>query len=627
MTLVSDPKSDKSGNRVLFTVTRFDLEGDRYVSNIWMYRVGEDFYDSVTSGPSDFCPEWSPDGRRFLFLSRRGFGDDEPGSSIWISDLIGEPRELIKSRDGFVKIRWAGIDKVLVIERVGEREEDVKHIDALPVWFNGVGYVYSIRNVAYVVDVDSGFKSRVTPEGSYIVDASISPDGTLIAYIERLDELRPYEMALVVKAVDGSWEKRFLEEYTLWSLEWSDNGLLAVLGHNRSRGLSSHNKIYVVDPRDDRVVNILKGFQLNVSNTVNSDVRGPSCSSRFIWVGDEVVFQVSEAGKVVLYRAGLDIEPEKFLELDNMSIDEFSVAGRRVFFTAMGFSIPKELYVYDESIVKVTRFNNGFIDDFLLVEPEHFKFRASDGVEIDGWIYKPDGEGPFPWILYIHGGPKTMFGYSFMEEFQLYVSSGYAVVITNPRGSDGYTEEFADIRGKYGERDYDDLMEAVDYVLERYPFLDRDRFGVAGGSYGGFMTNWVVTHTDRFRAAVTMRSICDWISMFGTTDIGFYFVEDQIGCTPIENIGKCVEKSPITYVSNVKTPTLIIHSVNDFRCWLDQALLFYTALKKVGVETRLVIFPNEDHDLSRKGKPKHRVERLWEILRWFGRWLGSEVDN
>jgi len=214
-----------------------------------------------------------------------------------------------------------------------------------------------------------------------------------------------------------------------------------------------------------------------------------------------------------------------------------------------------------------------------------------------------------------------MFGPSFMEEFQLYVSSGYAVVFTNPRGSDGYDEGFADIRGRYGERDYQDLMEAVDYVLGKFDFLDPERIGVAGGSYGGFMTNWIVTQTDRFRAAATMRSISDWISMFGTTDIGFYFVEDQIGCSPLLDIAKCIEKSPITHASNVKTPTLIIHSMNDYRCWMDQALIFFTALKKVGVPTRLVLFPKEDHDLSRKGKPKHRVERLKELISWFDKWL------
>jgi acylaminoacyl-peptidase len=207
-----------------------------------------------------------------------------------------------------------------------------------------------------------------------------------------------------------------------------------------------------------------------------------------------------------------------------------------------------------------------------------------------------------------------------MFEFHLLASRGYAVVYTNPRGSDGYSEEFADIRCRYGERDFQDLMEAVEYAAARFP-LDRERAAVAGGSYGGFMTNWVIVHTDRFRAAVTQRSICDWVSMYGTTDIGWYFVEDQICCTPWRNWERCVEKSPLYLADRLKTPTLIIHSIEDYRTWLDQGVLFFTALKLHGVETKLVLFPEESHELTRKGKPRHRVENFNEMLNWLDKYV------
>ncbi|MDK2383819.1 MAG: S9 family peptidase, partial [Candidatus Korarchaeota archaeon] len=218
-------------------------------------------------------------------------------------------------------------------------------------------------------------------------------------------------------------------------------------------------------------------------------------------------------------------------------------------------------------------------------------------------------------VLYVHGGPATAFGHAFMHELHLLRERGYSVLAVNPRGSEGYGEDFRDIREGYGERDYQDLMEAVDEAVSR-GLADPERLAVMGGSYGGFMTSWIVGHTSKFRAAITMRGISNWISEYGTTDIGFFFNPDQIGGHPWENFETYWEKSPLAHVANVKTPTLVIHSLNDYRCWVDQALQFFTALKVLGVETELVLFPEEDHDLSRKGKPKHRVERLKRIIKW-----------
>ena len=170
-------------------------------------------------------------------------------------------------------------------------------------------------------------------------------------------------------------------------------------------------------------------------------------------------------------------------------------------------------------------------------------------------------------------------------------------------------------------------MEAIGYVTKKYGFIDENRLGVTGGSYGGFMTNWIIGHTDKFKAAVTQRSICNWISDYGTTDIGYYFNEDQIAggfnrqFWEAEWFNKYWDQSPLKYAGNIKTPTLIIHSMEDYRCWLDQALQLYTVLKVRGIPTRLVLFPKENHDLSRRGKPKHRVERLKQIINWFKKYL------
>jgi dipeptidyl aminopeptidase/acylaminoacyl peptidase len=225
-------------------------------------------------------------------------------------------------------------------------------------------------------------------------------------------------------------------------------------------------------------------------------------------------------------------------------------------------------------------------------------------------------------IVEIHGGPRSAYGNSFMHEFQLLAGQGYAVMYINPWGSGGYAEDFqTGLPEHYGEQDYLDIMEAVDHCIKTYDFIDTAHLGVLGGSYGGFMTNWIITHTDRFRAAVTMRSISNWVSFFGTSDIGWTFGLREMGGVPWIDEEKYMSKSPIRYVKNVKTPTLILHSEEDYRCPMEQGEQLFTALKFLGVPTELVRTPGENHELSRSGKPKHREIRLEHILRWFKTYL------
>jgi dipeptidyl aminopeptidase/acylaminoacyl peptidase len=214
-----------------------------------------------------------------------------------------------------------------------------------------------------------------------------------------------------------------------------------------------------------------------------------------------------------------------------------------------------------------------------------------------------------------------------MFEHQLYAASGYAVLYFNPRGSDGYTEEFADIRGRYGTRDYRDIMEAVDHALERYGFIDRDRLGVTGLSYGGFMTNWIVTQTDRFRAAISQNGISHWPSFYGTSDIGFYFSPDQVDGDPWTSWELYREKSPLTHARGVSTPVLFVHSHEDYRCWIDQSIIFFTALKHLGVEARLVLFMEGAHAFRSSAKPSIRKKRYEHMLDWFDGHLKGEITQ
>jgi dipeptidyl aminopeptidase/acylaminoacyl peptidase len=208
-----------------------------------------------------------------------------------------------------------------------------------------------------------------------------------------------------------------------------------------------------------------------------------------------------------------------------------------------------------------------------------------------------------------------------MDEFQLLASGKFAVLFTNPRGSSAYGEEFAAVvPTNYGDRDYKDIMEAVDYQV-KVGTADEVRIGVSGGSYGGWMTNWIIGHTTRFKAAITERSISNWTSFFGTSDIGYFFAQEEVGGVPWERLQHYIENSPITHVHNVKTPVLIIHSEEDYRCPIEQGEQLFVSLKKLGREATMLRFPEENHELSRSGKPNHRTERLDHIIKWFKHYL------
>ena len=236
-----------------------------------------------------------------------------------------------------------------------------------------------------------------------------------------------------------------------------------------------------------------------------------------------------------------------------------------------------------------------------------------------GFVLRPMDYAPgkkYPVILDVHGGPKTVYGSIFYHEMQYWAGKGYFVIFCNPTGSDG-RGAFMDIGGKYGTVDFDDIMAFCDAALAAYPDMDADNFFETGGSYGGFMTNWIIGHTDRFRACASQRSISNWFSFSGVSDIGVEFVPDQIRGDIWADPAKLWEHSPLKYADRVKTPTLFIHAFEDYRCPIDQGYQMFTALVTHGVETKMVCFRGENHDLSRTGKPSHRLKRLNEITAWF----------
>jgi dipeptidyl aminopeptidase/acylaminoacyl peptidase len=285
-----------------------------------------------------------------------------------------------------------------------------------------------------------------------------------------------------------------------------------------------------------------------------------------------------------------------------------------------------EVYFLDRkgALQQLTTLNDKLIADYNIITPLPMTFKNERGVEIIGYAIPPADyvKGKkYPAILEIHGGPKAAYGSCLFHEMQYWANQGYAVIFTNPTGSDGGGNTFADIMGAHGETDFRDLMTFTDKAIETFDFIDGDRLGVAGGSYGGFMTNWIIGHTDRFKAAASQRSISSFISFTNTTGISYVRNEGLIGGNVWNNFEAVWRQSPLKYADKVKTPTLFIHSEEDYSCWLGEGIQMFYALKYFGVPARFCLFKGENHELSRSGKPKNRVKRLNEITNWMDTYL------
>jgi len=627
--MISNPSLSPDGKRIAISIHQASLDEDAYLSDVWLADSGGSVMTRFTSSGKDSDPLWSPDGRSILFLSRRSFSKDEKGNELYVMPVGGgEARSVVRRKEGIEGPKWSADSRSIyfVSAVFDEEKDDVKVVKRINLWFNGKGFTYNARGHIFVSNIEAHETKQLTKGNFEVIEVHPSHDGSRIAYLASLDDLKPYITDIFVRELEtGDELKLTSSDASITTLAWSpDDKAIAFTGNTLTSGLASHDHLWAVPASGGHQPTQVEKIDRNKANTLNSDVRSKTHGpARIEWEGDFIYYAQAVGGAAHLCRLKPGKEPELVVGGER-SLEGFDVRGRAITFVSMDSQHLEELYVQDGRDSGVTSLNRRVYEELDVVSPSSFSFVASDGERIEGWVLPPSPtHGKSPAILYIHGGPKTAFGFSYMHELQVYAAAGFAVIYTNPRGSDGYTERFADIRGNYGDRDFKDLMEALDQATKQFPFIDETRLGIAGGSYGGFMTNWAVGHTDRFKAAVADRSISSWISFFGTSDIGPYFTEDQMAGDLWADEGKLLSFSPLRYAKNVTTPLLLVHSVEDYRCWMVEGLQFFTALKYLGKEAEMVLFPGENHDLSRTGKPKHRVARLKQYLRWFDAHLKS----
>ena len=628
-TSISNIELNNSGELIALTATKPDIDGNIYRSrvNVVESETGELVFS--TDEGRESTPVWVDD-ESLIYISYSNSDKDKKLKLVyWRRPSVRETLiELNKPVLGFRCVR-NGLILALLRDPVDDQDPDYVYSDKIPIWFDAVGFVAGYRNRLYLIDHRSGYMEPLTSKDVNVVAFDYEPDRGIAALALSDDPERPYLAKIAVMDLDSGAIDYLAngESYYVENLSVKDN-ILAVKAHRLERGFATHLRLLLMDLDSGEVIAYESPKGRGLARRVYHDLRGPNASIPRVRIrGRNVYYLLSDGGRFTLYQYSIDSSEHKPVIDGDFVIDEFDVSQdqRVIAYIKTDPVNPAELYVFRDGVERqVTYFNKFLKRVYRFVKPERFVFEASDGELVEGWIMIPDGvegERKIPAILNIHGGPKSKFGYTFMFEHQLLASNGYAVIYINPRGSDGYSEEFADIRGRYGTRDYEDLIEGVRYVVDRYRVIDPSRIGVTGISYGGFMTNWIITHTDIFKAAVSQNGISSWEAEFGTTDIGFYFVPDQIGGDVVRGRERLVEKSPIYYADRVSTPVLFIHSMNDYRCYIDQSLSFHTALKYLGKESAIALFREGSHTFGWVGKPRSRLKRYKLILDWFDRHL------
>ncbi len=637
---VSDPHFHPDGRRIAFVATTLSEARDEYLSNIWIVDIDGGEPRQFTRGSRrDTAPRWSPDGRWLAFVSERE--KKEKGQLHVMPADGGEPMRLTNLKPGVTSPVWSPDGRWLAfVSRVGgweepadeeerERSKPPRTIDILKYKSNGVGFVYDRPQQVFVVARDGGPARQLTTGPFENHHPAWAPDGRHLAFVSARHADRDEDNAtdVFLVSLDGGEPRQITrtEGPASFPAFSPDGRTIAYLGHADPRGVSRHSRVYTVTVDGGASVCRTAAFDRNCESMM--DALGPQ------WIGrtGALLFQADDEGDVPVYRltATRDGAPERLIG-GTRQVTGFSPSadGALIAFTATDDTAPAEVFVCRADGTgerRLTDLNRDWRAEVALSRPERFRFERA-GFSVDGWVMPPferKAGRRYPVLLNVHGGPASHYGHRFFDEFQVYAGAGYAVVYVNPRGSRGYGEAFARaVVGDWGGGDYQDVMGGLDEALRRFDFLDPDRLGVMGGSYGGFMTSWIVGHTGRFRAACSERAVNAMWSMYGTSDIGFWFQEAHgLGRPPWEDLKWYVERSPLSYARDIHTPLLILHSESDLRCPMEQAEQLYVALKKLKRPVRFVRFPDENHELSRSGRPRHRLARFRILLEWFAEHL------
>jgi dipeptidyl aminopeptidase/acylaminoacyl peptidase len=631
------PTVSPDGRIAVVAVARPDLEADEYRSQLWAVPTDASApARPLTSGHQDSAPAFSPDGRWLAHLSA------EPGGrpQVWVLPTAGgAPRRVTDHHLGAGAPVWSPDSRRLAytarvpehgrygtVEGVGPGAEPPRLITTVQYRRDGEGFLTDRPSQVFVLDLPADFDddtvplpepAQVTTGNADSADVTWRPDGAELAFVSARHPRADRDLVRDVYSVrpDGSGLRRVT----------ASRGNCAFPAYD-----ASGRQLYVTAVPDlgpeglDFVARQAVPCRVDLATGALEPLLDPEQEHRgdetpaTVLVDGAVLVGLERRGAVELVRVPLDGgAPESLVD------GPFTVRG-----VAAAGGVVVALVAHDRSAGELiaitpgrrrllTAFGRRLGETGRLHRTQERTVTASDGHPVHGWVTTPPGPGPHPVLLTIHGGPFSQYGWGLFDETQTYVSAGYAVVQCNPRGSSGYGAEHGRVlRGAWGGHDVDDVLAFLDAALAD-PALDADRVGVMGGSYGGYLTALLIGRTDRFAAAVVERAFTDPVSFVGSSDIGWSFPDQYLGTDP----ERLAAQSAMANAGSITTPTLVIHSEEDWRCPVEQGTRLYVELKRRGVPSELLLFPGEGHELSRSGRPKHRLARFEHILRWWARWL------
>ena len=634
------------GERAAFAVANANEEENNYERRLWLYENGS--LRQLTDLGKEGSFLWI-DEHRLIFPAVRSAKEKkraeakEEFTAYYVLDVNGGEAvpymtlpfaaKSIRMLDEGLFLVTAAVDKTqpmlydaseeekAAARKKKEEEKDYEVFTELPFWGNGAGVTNGKRTLAFLVDREPLRIAPLLRSPEDLLCHTVFGDEILLAYIPWQIKQPVTGFCLRTFNFRTGENREIVDNWELSPhfLEAAGGKVLLAATEGQRHGINENAWVYTLDPADGKI-EVLRKEEYNMYNSVGSDCRLGG-GRQAVGTPEGLYHLTTREGNAVLHLLKPDGEDVPVYTADG-AMDCFDVANGNLLCVGLYDMRLQELYTAhlgDAALTRVSHFNDAALEGRYVAQPEPITVQ-SRGLEIGGWILKPKDYDPnkkYPGILDVHGGPKTVYGLVFYHEMQLWANMGYFVFFCNPKGSDGRDNYFMDIRGRYGDTDFANLMDFTDAVLEKYPQIDRDRLCETGGSYGGFMTNWIIGHTDRFCCAASQRSIANWLSFYGMSDIGYYFAGDQTDGDIYENPEKLWAQSPLKYAANVTTPTLFIHSDEDYRCPMAEGIQMYAALIDIGVEARLCLFHGENHELSRSGKPKHRQRRLQEITDWF----------
>lgn len=682
LTTVSAPALDPAGRRAVFAANRPSFDADSGVGQLWLVELDEGGAASgparrITRGSSDARPRFSPDGGIIAFL--RPNGDGVPQLAI-VDARGGEPRLITNRHLGVSDFVFSPDGQRLAfcsrtpeegrygtVDGVGAGAEAPRRITGYQYRFNGLGFGNDRRDGIHLIEVPApdaepyikpvgraakavsaraaaegdvgtdqtpadGFpvSRRLTPSDADCNSPEFGPDGTHLYFTAALHEGADTDLRSMIHRVDvGGLDTSATGELDVELVAGSESGdtgydgaafsrdganlylLGSEVGESGIDFVARNASVYVL-PADR--IGATEPARLTDPETIDYSESGGLFPVGTREVAALARVRGSSELHVIDATGGT-----RTLVSGQLEVTGVSAAADVVVVSYTDPSTPGEIaLVHDGGVVAVTDFAAPLREKTRIAAPREITVPSVDGYPVHGWLYLPEGQGPHPVLLNIHGGPYAQYGWGFFDEAQVYARAGYAVLQCNPRGSASYGRAHGlAIKGAMGTVDLQDVLAFLDGAVAAEASLDGNRVGVLGGSYGGYLTAWTIAHDHRFAAAIVERGFLDPISFVGSSDIGWFFGDEYTG----RDVAATLEQSPMAKVGQVRTPTLVMHSEEDYRCPLEQAQRYFVELLRHGVDAEFLLFPGENHELSRAGTPWHRRQRFEAILDWWAKYL------